>query len=91
MPETLRLPAVDFRVLWTVIQLPICAVVSTAQIGGWLGSNEWVTLAELENLLPNRTKKIRFRESRNKVLTIVFAPLTVLGQSPAWSTRHRRE
>ncbi len=26
MPETLRLPAVDFRVLWTVIQLPICAV-----------------------------------------------------------------
>ncbi len=27
MPETLRLPAVDFRVLWTVIQLPICAVV----------------------------------------------------------------
>lgn len=47
--------------------------------------------AKLENLLPIRSKKFKRIILRNKVLAIVFAPLTVLGQSPAWSTRHRRE
>ena len=27
MPETLRLPSINFRVLWTVVQLPLCAFV----------------------------------------------------------------
>ncbi len=70
------------------------AAVSLASIAGWRGTTRGATPAEpadMENLLPIRSKKIRISKLRNKVLAIVFAPLTVLGQSPAWSTRHPRE